>query len=282
MAGRTGKPKPTPARALAERVGKLTNEPALKRIRREAKRATRRGLEALGYDIRRRGLAHADFDPQLMALCDRVAPYTLTSKERIAALASATEYVVRKGIDGDFVECGVWRGGSMMVIALTLQRLGAADRRLWLYDTFTSVPAPGPKDADVWGRSREEWRRNAQPGGPTAEQVKLKGVEEVRSLLLSMGYDPGLLMFVQGLVEETIPASAPERIALLRLDTDWYESTRHELEHLYPNVEPGGVLIVDDYGEFLGARQAVDEYFVDDPILLNRIDFTGRIAVKLR
>jgi hypothetical protein len=73
----------------------------------------------------------------------------------------------------------------------------------------------------------------------------------------------------------------PGDLALLRLDTDWYESTRHELEHLYPRLRPGGVLIVDDYGHFEGARRAVDEYFAaHEPLLLNRIDYTGRVAVK--
>ena len=88
--------------------------------------------------------------------------------------------------------------------------------------------------------------------------------------------------FVQGRVENTLPAAAPPEIALLRLDTDWYESTRHELEHLYPRLVDGGVLIVDDYGYWQGARQAVDEYFGEtgEAILLNRIDDTGRIAVK--
>ena len=88
--------------------------------------------------------------------------------------------------------------------------------------------------------------------------------------------------FVQGRVENTLPAAAPPEIAVLRLDTDWYESTRHELEHLYPRLVDGGVLIVDDYGYWQGARQAVDEYFGEtgEAILLNRIDDTGRIAVK--
>jgi hypothetical protein len=84
------------------------------------------------------------------------------------------------------------------------------------------------------------------------------------------------------MVEETVPERAPERIGLLRLDTDWYESTRHELEHLYPRLVPGGVLIVDDYGHYEGARRAVDEYLdaSREAVLLNRIDYTGRVAVK--
>ena len=71
----------------------------------------------------------------------------------------------------------------------------------------------------------------------------------------------------------------PERIALLRIDTDWYESTRHELVHLYPRLSPGGVLIIDDYGHWQGARKAVDEYF-QAGLFLNHIDYTGRLAIK--
>jgi O-methyltransferase len=86
-----------------------------------------------------------------------------------------------------------------------------------------------------------------------------------------------------GKVEDTFPKDTPDKIAILRLDTDWYESTRHELIHLYPKLSIGGVLIIDDYGHWEGARKAVDEYINDNTlrILLNRIDYTGRIAVKM-
>jgi predicted O-methyltransferase YrrM len=105
---------------------------------------------------------------------------------------------------------------------------------------------------------------------------------EVQANMARTGFPAERTRFVQGDVGQTIPGEAPERIALLRLDTDWYESTRHELEHLYPRLQPGGVLIVDDYGHWAGAREAVDEYFAQHgiAILLNRIDYTGRIAVK--
>jgi hypothetical protein len=100
--------------------------------------------------------------------------------------------------------------------------------------------------------------------------------------VLATGYPAERVHLVRGPVEETLPAAAPERLALLRLDTDWYASTRHELEHLYPRLVDGGVLIVDDYGHWQGARQAVDEYFAGTapPPLLHRIDYTARIGVK--
>jgi O-methyltransferase len=103
---------------------------------------------------------------------------------------------------------------------------------------------------------------------------------EVQAAMRSTGYPEHQIGYVSGRVEETIPESAPSEIALLRLDTDWYGSTRHELEHLYPRLVSGGVLIVDDYGHYAGARQAVDEYFAGRPILLARVDYTGRMAVK--
>jgi hypothetical protein len=83
-------------------------------------------------------------------------------------------------------------------------------------------------------------------------------------------------------VERTVPAAAPPALALLRLDTDWYESTRHELEHLYPRLSAGGVLIIDDYGHWKGSRRATDEFIAATPDfgLLSRIDGTGRLAIK--
>ena len=95
-------------------------------------------------------------------------------------------------------------------------------------------------------------------------------------------YDPKCMHFVQGKVEDTIPEQAPQSIALLRLDTDWYESTRHELEHLFPRLSPGGILIIDDYGDWQGARKATDEFVAKHApgFFLSRIDDTGRLAIK--
>jgi hypothetical protein len=108
------------------------------------------------------------------------------------------------------------------------------------------------------------------------------GLDAVRRTVLGSGYPAERVHFVEGRVEDTLPAHAPEQLALLRLDTDWYESTRAEMEHLYPRLVPGGVLIIDDYGHWEGARRAVDEHFAahGPAPLLHRIDYTARIAVK--
>lgn len=238
-----------------------------------------RALSALGYELRRsESLAHADISPDHRALYGRVGPFTQTSLERVVALADAVEYVVRREIPGDFVECGVWRGGSSMAVALTLLRLGVSDRRLWLYDTFGTMPPAGEHDRDYAGQRMTE---GALDPVNNASRTSGLTLPEVQSAMASTGYPSERVTYVEGLVEETIPRSAPARIALLRLDTDWYDSTRHELAELYPRLERGGVLVIDDYGHFTGARKAVDEYFVSDPVLLSRIDYTGRLAIKV-
>jgi hypothetical protein len=222
-----------------------------------------------------------DFDAADVDLLRRVGSFTMTSPERLFALRRAVEYVVENEIPGDIVECGVWRGGSMMAVALTLLRLNARPRRLFLFDTFQGMTPPGKQDRSYRNESASALLAGADPR--TSQVWGVAGLENVKSAMRSTGYDEDRLIFVAGKVEETLPAAAPEKIALLRLDTDWYESTYHELVCLYPRLTVGGVLIIDDYGHWQGARQAVDQYIKENQLklLLNRIDYTGRMAVKV-
>jgi hypothetical protein len=220
-----------------------------------------------------------DFDEAAVSLWRRVQAFTMTSIKRVFALSKAVEHVVAHRIPGDIVECGVWRGGSMMAVALTLIEHGAV-RRLHLFDTFEGMPPPGQFDQDLCGEpAAAQLQRDHQHASLIRAYSPL---DEVRGNLESTGYDPAQIRYVPGRVEETLPACAPPQIALLRLDTDWYESTYHELVHLYPRLSPGGVLIIDDYGHWQGARRAVDQYLSEHrpALLLCRIDYTGRIAVK--
>jgi hypothetical protein len=229
----------------------------------------------------------AEYDDDLVETIKAVRRHTLSTPQRIAALCESVEYVSRHGIEGDFAECGVWKGGSMMAVALTLKRLGETDRNLWLYDTYSGMAEPTAEDTpspydgySPYGR----WKRNKKRSGVDDGGSGWAAIsaESVREAMLSTGYPAERIHLVKGLVEKTIPAQSPERLALLRLDTDWYRSTKHELEHLYPRLSEGGVLIVDDYGHYEGARRAVDEYFQEtgQRVLLNRIDYTGRIAIR--
>jgi O-methyltransferase len=219
-------------------------------------------------------------------IAERALPFTMTGVPRLQALIDAVRYCERRGVEGAFAECGVWRGGSVIAMILTLQQLGAPPRDIHLYDTFEGMTEPtehdvSPIDPPALGTWRAADRGGAR-AWPELFDPAITSIEAVRENVLATGYPAERLHLVQGPVEETIPGAAPERLALLRLDTDWYESTRHELEHLYPRLVPGGVLIIDDYGHWEGARRAVDEHFARaaEPLLLHRIDYTGRIAVK--
>jgi hypothetical protein len=217
----------------------------------------------------------------------RCAPYTLTSPERVQALVDAVAYCVARGVPGDFAECGVWRGGSVLAMVLKLQSLGVSDRTIHLFDTFSGMTEPSEHDTSAFDRpALETWSEHDAAGTeawPEYFRPEVFNEGAVRDLLQSTGYPPERLRLVRGRVEDTLPLHAPDQLALLRLDTDWYESTKHELEHLYPRLRTGGVLVIDDYGHWDGCRRAVDEYFgrTAPPVLLNRIDYTGRIAVKV-
>jgi O-methyltransferase len=232
------------------------------------------------------GPALDQLDSRDRAIVERALPLTMTGIPRIVALLEAVRHCERRRVSGAFAECGVWLGGSVLAMILTLQELGVSDRDIYLYDTFEGMTAPSehdvsPLDPPALQTWREARQRRARPWGEFFDPETFNE-ERVRRTVLSTGYPPRRLHFVRGPVEETLPDRAPESLALLRLDTDWYESTRHELLHLYPRLVDGGVLIVDDYGHWEGCRRAVDEYLEQHaaPLLLNRIDYTARIAVK--
>jgi O-methyltransferase len=221
-----------------------------------------------------------DLDPEDRRILEKVRPFTMTSTERIVASMLAVRHVVTAGIPGDIVECGVWRGGNMMAMALTLARAGDTDRHLYLYDTFEGMSEPTDADVGVDGQTARKTFATLEPSDAGWCRAS---IEDVRASLASTGYPSDRLHFVKGRVEDTIPATLPGSIAVLRLDTDWYESTRHEFEHLYPRVSRGGIVMIDDYGHWAGARRAADEYLgrVAPGVFLHRIDYTGRQMVKL-
>ncbi len=220
-------------------------------------------------------------------IADRVRMYTMTGPYRVQALLDAVAYLVARDIPGAFVECGVWRGGSVMAMLLKLMQLGVTDRDVYLYDTFEGMTEPTAADtstfeppaAQTFGHAQDEGRR----GWDHLFNSRMFTEEIVRAALVATGYPERRLHFVRGPVEQTLPATMPERIALLRLDTDWYESTLHELHCLYPRLSGSGVLIIDDYGHWEGCRRAVDEYFARGHTLrplLNRVDYSARVAIK--
>jgi hypothetical protein len=250
------------------------------------KKAVLRGIHHLGYDVVpvdkvATPAIPPDFSEGDRAIIRRVAGYTMTSPERLGALLASIDYLVDNRIEGAIVECGVWRGGSMLAAALRLRERGDCRRTLWLYDTFEGMTPPTDLDRSVRGTDAAAIFEARKSSDDRAEWCRADRADVAKTMAMAE-YPQDLIRYVQGPVEETLPAMLPGPIALLRLDTDWYQSTHHELTHLYGLVVETGVLIIDDYGHWEGCRKAVDEFFekLTHKPLLARIDYTARLAIK--
>lgn len=223
-----------------------------------------------------------DFTSFQKTLLKKVRGYTMTSNERVAVLDAAVRHVIAQDYPGSFVECGVAKGGSTMAMAYTLLDLGITDRELYLYDTFEGMPEPTEHDKGRLGEpAHKSWRKRKDDQG--ASTWINHGMAEVRANLSATDYPYARMHFIKGKVEDTLTVSPPPgAIALLRLDTDWYESTKAEMEVLYPKLVRGGIVLIDDYCRWQGARKAVDDYVAQHkiPIFWARIDDTAVIGVK--
>tara|TARA_Y100000768_G_C23970145_1_gene680087 strand:+ start:1239 stop:1997 length:759 start_codon:yes stop_codon:yes gene_type:complete len=202
--------------------------------------------------------------------------YSMTTKMRMWALTSSINYILNRNIQGDFVECGVWKGGNLILYSLLNQKKNL-NRKIYGYDTFEGMPLPGKYDFKFDGRSAVDLyhQRTKSKNGwckSTLDEVEENIFKECPDNKINL---------IKGKVEETllIEKNIPQKISILRLDTDFYESTKIELEVLFPRLETGGVLIIDDYGNYKGARKAVDEYFKTKPFLIY-VDHTCRLLIK--
>jgi hypothetical protein len=219
-----------------------------------------------------------NLEPEFLAAYELCGPRSTTSVDALYALWQAVAYVVRHDVPGDFVECGVFKGGSTMMAAVALHHAKDAARKLYLYDTFEGMPAPTARDVDFAGRTPEQHLKAW--GAKAMSDMTNSPIDEVRANLALTPLPAERFVLVKGKVEETLPAQVPAGpISILRLDTDWYESTKHELVHLFPRLSVGGVLIVDDYAFWRGSREACDEYFGANrtKILLTRLDRIGAV-----
>lgn len=224
-----------------------------------------------------------NFDPGFAEVYEKSRDYTLTPARAMYAIYEAACQVTRDEIPGAFVECGVWKGGSSMIAALTFARLNAMHRRMYLYDTFAGMPEIGSRDEDLGtgpfqiAMGIATFLRGGHAG------VFYASVEEVQKNMELTGYPRNLILLVQGLVENTIPGTVPDQISILHLDSDLYQSTYHELTHLFPRLSKGGVLIIDDYENWKGSREATDQYFTERGVsmCLKEVGDTGaRMGIK--
>ncbi len=230
---------------------------------------------SLGYEIKRVGAFEPAMEQEFREIAERCRGYHAQSVPRLYALYQAVRHVVRNRVEGAIVECGVFKGATHMLAGWVLKAMNDTSREFYLYDTYEGWPEPDSRDTVCGdgGQLPKNWNAG----------VDFKSLPEVRLNVLKTGYPESKIIFVKGKVEETLPGTMPEKISILRLDTDWYESTYHELVHLFPRLVPGGVLIVDDYGHWQGAKEAVDRYFSENKIhmLLGRVDYTGRMGIKV-
>lgn len=191
-------------------------------------------------------------------ILNRCLPFTGIGKGGLIDNLLAAHYVELNDIKGDIVEAGVHMGGSIATLSLSLT--SGANRKFWCYDTFSGMPEPGQFDS---AHARNIFSQHARDDG--SSNWCETSLEVVKENLVSLRTPFEKFEFVVGKVEETlkIKSNLPTQIAILRLDTDWYESTKIELEVLFPLVSTGGVVIIDDYGKWSGSKKAVDEYFID-------------------
>ena len=242
-------------------------------------------IKKLGYEIHRVN-TYVEFPSHFsktdIEIIKSVQLFTLTSIERRFALIQAVNYIIKNKIAGDIVECGVWKGGSIMLIAKTLLELKSYDKELYLFDTFEGMPKPTEFDVSCKDELAIKEFEGQKIDNNSSNWSRIE-LDEVKKNVFSTGYNKEKFHFIKGKVEDTIPKNSPETISILRIDTSWYDSTRHELIHLFPRLVKGGVIIIDDYGYWKGSKKAVDEYFEENniSILLNRIDTTGVIGIKI-
>ena len=198
---------------------------------------------------------------EFWAAYDQTISYSLVHATGFYNVYQSLAYIRDNRLPGDLVDCGCFLGGVSIFMKILMRDWGMNDRRVILFDTFTGPPV-GSKDTIIGGQPFQ-WNEALVNHREDTEQ----NIKEV------LGSLDGF-QIVEGFVEDTLPNTIFGDLALLRLDTDFYESTKIEFEILYPKLVDGGVVIVDDYGYFQGSRRATDEYFasLDRPPLLNRID----------
>ena len=209
--------------------------------------------------------------------------FTMTSVARLVNTLKSCKYAVQNNIPGDFVECGVWRGGHGILAKKIFERMGSS-KKVWMFDTFEGMAEPTEPDVNANTKEKASIKYQGQNKGNHVDWC-YSSLEDVKKCCQVSGIDINSIKFVKGDVCNTLndPANRPDEIAVLRLDTDWYKSTKTELEWLYPTLSNSGVLIIDDYGHWQGSRKAVDEYFANSKYkpLFNVVDYTGRSAIKI-
>jgi len=217
-----------------------------------------------------------EIDEENKNLIEFIGEYSLTPLIRRWTLIKSLHYINKKKLIGDIVECGIWRGGNLFLAKKIQDKYPKnLKRKIYGYDTFEGMPKPTFKDGIKINQVYQDFKNRNEPW----TKASLDDVKNSTKKLFSNIED---FNFIKGMVEDTMKdkKNLPNKISLLRLDTDLYESTKVELNILYPLLVENGVLIIDDYGDFPGCRKAVDEYFLDKEVLMTSVDKSCRVIIK--
>ena len=218
-------------------------------------------LGILGFKIAKK-LNHSILKKTFLERFESCKNLSSKKVEFFLTLENILDYLVSNKIDGEIVECGVFKGANCRFICDYLKTNGLEDKKIYLYDTFEGMPRASSEDININSKKNyNEFLDNNSKSSSLKNFYRYENINNVEKNLLSTNYDKNKIFFIKGLVEETIPKKIPEKICLLILDTDYYKSTKHELNHLYPLLIKGGIIIIDDYGTWSGVKKAVDEYF---------------------
>ncbi len=269
----------------------MTREANNAHCRGTMKRFVKGFFRSIGLDVRRAQNAPGFILPVEFSKSDAEVfrfvtenNLTMVSAEGVVATISACKHAVLAGIRGDFVECGVWRGGNAIAAKMTFEAYGS-DKEVWLFDTFAGMSQPGELDRAAF-TAHDPSEIFVENQRDDYNEWCYASIEDVRGNFKRAGVDLERVRFIKGDVLMTLSekANLPHSISVLRLDTDFYESTKTELEALYPRLSRGGSLLIDDFGYWEGVKTAVGEYFSNRPPseqpLLHYTDFSGRMGVK--
>lgn len=266
------------------------------------KRALKGVFNKLGYSVSRLDQSLAknpyfqyEYGDEAFAVIECVKEYTMVPEINLLNLYEQAVYCEKYAVPGDFVECGVWKGGAVGVMAMANQKHGKATRNLRLFDAFDDICEPDPNIDGDTAFEHMKFLSNKDKSDFTGKLEPVKGVYDYLGghgtiaicnelLVGKIGYDPKHLFYHEGWFEKTMKEYAKEidQIAILRMDGDWYSSTKTILECLYDKVVSGGIVIIDDYGTYEGCKRAVDEFLIANNVktFLSYSNFSCRYFLK--
>lgn len=238
-------------------------------------------LSKMGYSVINHNQKIVELSKKDDDLIHLVKNYSMTPKIRIYNLLQALRHLKIKKIEGDYVECGVWKGGNILLFKKFLENEDTINRNIYAFDTFEGMTVPDKNDFEI-STNNTAIKLLQKDKNKETNVWGICSLDQVKRNISKHTKDLKNINFVKGAVEKTLNENKniPEKISLLRLDTDWYQSTRKELEVLYEKVSSGGIIIIDDYGHWGGSRKAVDEFFSDKYVWMHYVDYACRLIIK--